>query len=155
VDQERRAPLTPEERLEEIERSLKENPPAATFVDKIEAEEWKLPHDPEQWVRVRKLTPLEIRQYQAVATKASSPLGGDEWHLEMRPAEGYLYLLTHSIVAFRLKDVDGWKEGEQKRGRDGITIVNEKELREVFSRLEGRIAAWLEQRLLIYNDLVR
>jgi hypothetical protein len=149
---EERVDQTPEERLAELERVLKEEAPP-TFVEGCE-ERWTFPHDPEQWVVVRPLTPIEIREYQAVIARTTTTLGGSDWRVEMRPAEGYIYLMVHGIKAYRFKAKDGSIiEGEQKVARDG-RIINEKELRDVYGRLDGRIAAWLEQKLLIYNNLI-
>ncbi len=138
--------------IQEIERRLREERPP-TFVDATRTETWHLPHDPEQWVKVRRLTAFEIREYQAISARTSAYISNpDRWDMEMRAADSYLYLLTRGIVEYQFKDETGRliTGRQQMRGHE---VLNEETLKRVYVRLDPLVASWLERKLLVFNDL--
>ncbi len=140
--------------IAEIERRLMEEKPPS-FVDADQTVTWHFPHDPEQWVRVRRLTAFEVREYTAIAAHTSATLQDpSRWSMEMRAADSYLYLLTRCIVEGTFKDKTGkFITVRQELGSDRQTILNEASLRKIYSRFDPLIASWLERKLLVFNDL--
>lgn len=133
--------------LSQLEELLIRKKPA-TFATDNEPERWVFPHDPEQWVEVRRLTAAEVRHYQALQTRMVANLSARQLssaEIDFRATEAYLYLLKKSIVAFRFRRGNTFIEGNNR--------MNDEHLTRLFSELTPEIAAWLERKILIWNEL--
>lgn len=133
--------------LAELEALLIRKKPS-TFATDAETERWLFPHDPDQWVEVKRLTAAEVRHYQALQTQLVANLTQRQLtaaEINFRATEAYLYLMKKSIVAFRLKRGDTFIEGNNR--------MNDEQLTKLFSELTPEVAAWLERKLLIWNEL--
>lgn len=133
--------------LSQLEELLIRKKPA-TFATDNEPERWTFPHDPEQWVEVRRLTAAEVRHYQALQTRMVANLSTRQLssaEIDFRATEAYLYLLKKSIVAFRFRRGSTFIEGNNR--------MNDEHLTRLFSELTPEVAAWLERKILIWNEL--
>lgn len=133
--------------LAQLEELLLRKKPA-TFATDNEPECWHFPHDPEQWVEVRRLTAAEVRHYQALQTQLVANLSTRQLssaEINFRATEAYLYLLKKSIVAFRFRRGDQFIEGNNR--------MNDEQLTRLFSELTPEVAAWLERKILVWNEL--
>jgi len=136
--------------LDELEELLRRKKPS-TFATETLTQPivWQFPHDPEQWIEVKKLTAAEVRQYQAIQAQLYAKLQRgrlDETEIRFRAPEAYLYLLKHSIVRFRFKRGNDFIEGE-------VAKMRPDQLDKLFSELTPEVAAWIERKLLIFNEL--
>ncbi len=134
--------------ISELEELLRRKKPSTFASDPlVQPERWLFPHDPEQWVEVRRLTAAEVRHYQTLQTRVLAPFTRNTTvaEVQMRATEAYLYLLKRSIVRFRFRRGDQFIEGNQN--------MNEETLNRIYSELTPEIAAWLERKILVFNEL--
>ncbi len=135
--------------LQILEDLLRRKKPSTFASDPlVQPERWLFPHDPEQWVEVRRLTAAEVRHYQALQMQMVAKLQSarfDTTEIRFRATEAYLYLLRQSITRFRFRKGDRFIEGTQS--------MNAEQLNKIYSDLTPEVAAWLERKLLVFNEL--
>jgi len=136
--------------IEELEELLRRKKPSTFATEPLtQPIIWHFPHDPDQWIEVRRLTAAEVRQYQALQAQMFAKLQRgrlDETEIRFRATESYLYLLKHSIVRFRFKRGNDVIEGE-------VAKMSQSQVEKLFSELSPEIAAWIERKLLVFNEL--
>lgn len=137
--------------IKELEARLRSDKPPTFVSDAIEV--WHLPHDPEQWIKVRKLKAGEVREYQAISARTSASINDpDRFSMELKAADAYFYLVSRCVVEASFKTDNETIHIKQKMHRD--RVMNEDEYRRVFGDLDPLIAAWIERKLLVHNGLV-